>query len=109
MGDLRRLKYIGHSEMGSHGLQPTYDTGKVISAVDLATAMGFQAAMVNAPDRRTRRHAMNEFQKWGKTLAIRVGVRAKNATFAVADDGRVLTNVPEIEDEPPIDGGRADA
>lgn len=111
------LRYVGRMDFFGT-VMPAWDTGRSITPVDMAEAMGFQTAIGNAPDRDTRRRAAKKLNEWVMGLAKRVGLAAPleyaDAIFAIGDNGKVFTNVPVVEEwdgnpRPPEAQSRAEA
>lgn len=94
------LKYVGRLQT-PWGNIPFWETGKFATPVDMATMLGYQTAVANAPSRDVRRRTEKELKAWVQDYSQRVGVFAAQVPIVTAEDGHILVGAPWYDDERP--------
>ena len=94
------LPYLGRMRT-AHGVLPFWRTGVFASPVDMATALGLQTAVANAPTRDTRRRAEKQAAEFIMKFGQTCGVYVAGGSTGIEGNGEIIVSVPWYEDTPP--------
>ena len=94
------LPYLGRMRT-PRGVIAFWRTGVFASPVDMATSLGLQTAVANAPTRDTRRRAEKQAAEFIMKFGQTCGVYAPGATTGIESNGEIVVSVPWYEDTPP--------